>query len=464
MRPTDTQARDAVRAALRRGPAGNRELESAAHVSAATAKRILQELRAEIISGGRTRRRRHALKRQVRGSLSTVETFVVDIHGRASPGTNIELVQPGGCLAPLDSGVWPQESGHDGWWDGLPYPLYDMRPQGYLGRMLAHEVAANLDLPVNPDEWSDEEIVWFLAQYGADTPGDLIVGQRAMQLWTRQRAELQLIAERKVRDAYLARAQSVLKVVGAGSSAGGEFPKFTAARSLQRSDTPHVIVKFSGSESTGSARRWADLLVCEHLAMQAIASMQGHRAARSRILQAGGRTFLESERFDRHGDHGRSAVVTLSAVEAALIGAGPKSWPAVLRSDAGAEFFASDVAGRVEELWWFGRFIANTDMHHGNLSLRPHGTSFQLAPAYDMLPMQYAPLRGGDVPEPTYPAQDLPVPPRGREDRWATAVQAALNFWREASKDKRIGEAFRAICANNADSLQRWADTWAASA
>lgn len=464
MRPADIQTREALRSALRLGPRGNRELEAAAQVSPATVKRILQELRSEIVSGGKTRRRRHALRRQVRGSFSNVETFVIDANGRAAPGSTIELIQPSGCYAHLDSRVWPQAPGQDGWWDGLPHPLYDMRPQGYLGRMLAHDLATKLDVPANPDDWSNEEIIWFLAQFGADAPGNLIVGQRAMQLWTQQREEQQLIPERKVKDAYPQRAQSALKLVGAGSSAGGEFPKFTAARSMSDAATPHVIVKFSGSEETGAARRWADLLVCEHLAMEAIRKMQGHAAARSRIVRAGGRTFLESERFDRVGEHGRSAVVTLAAVEAALIGAGPKAWPAVLQSSAAAGFFEPDVIDRVEELWWFGRFIANTDMHHGNLSLRPHGNRFQLAPAYDMLPMHYAPHRGGDVPDGEYPLQDLPLPRRGSEDRWRGALNAAFSFWGEAGRDKRISEPFRRTCSNNAHSLERWADTWAAAA
>lgn len=461
MRPLDIRSREAIRAVLRRGPAGNRELESSAHVSAATAKRILQELSTEIVSVGQTRRRRHALRRLVRGTLSSIETFSIDKEGRATPGTAIELVQPSGCYAPLGAGVWPQEPGRDGWWDGLPYPLHDMRPQGYLGRMLAGQVASNLHLPINPDEWSDDDAIWYLAQFGADAPGNLIVGQHAMQLWTRQRAMLEVIPERQIMKAYLARAQLALTVSGAGSSAGGEFPKFTAARALAGADTPHVIVKFSGHESTGSARRWADLLVCEHLASQVISTMPGHVAARSRIIQSAGRTFLESERFDRHGDHGRSPVATLSAIEAALIGAGHKPWPDVLRSDGAPGLFANPVLERVEELWWFGRFIANTDMHHGNLSFRPEDKHFGLAPAYDMLPMQYAPLRGGDVPEPAFPSYDLPLPPREGRERWVTVATAAVHFWLESSRDKRISKAFRTTCAKNGDALQRWLDTWA---
>lgn len=462
MRPRDPKAREGIRTALRLGPKTNRELEQSARVSPATAKRVLQELGPEIFSAGQTRRRKHALRRKVRGSLSVAEMFVVDAQGRTSRSNDIELIQPTGCHAELDPAVWPQDPPQGAWWEGLPYPLYDMRPQGYLGRLLAQQVAQTLDVSVNPDDWNDDDVLWFLTQYGADVPGSLVVGERAIQLWTRERSQLQVIAERQVKRQYAERAESAIKQIGAGSSAGGEFPKFTAARTLRGAATPHVIVKFSGEERSGAARRWADLLICEHLAGQVISHLTGHCAARSRIIEANGRTFLESERFDRHGDHGRSAVVTLSAVEAALIGAGRVPWPSVVTSAGGSQFFAAEVREQVEERWWFGRFIANSDMHHGNLSLRPSGATFQLAPVYDMLPMRYAPLRGGDVPAPEFLVHDLPRPPRGAYDRWARVVEAALLFWREASRDRRISEEFRRVCAENRLALQAWSETWKA--
>ena len=61
--------------------------------------------------------------------------------------------------------------------------------------------------------------------------------------------------------------------------------------------------------------------------------------------------------------------------------------------------FTPELVARVGELHWLGRFIANADMHHDNLGLRPAGGHFTLAPAYDMLPMIYAPLRAGEVPQ-----------------------------------------------------------------
>jgi len=77
------------------------------------------------------------------------------------------------------------------------------------------------------------------------------------------------------------------------------------------------------------------------------------------------------------------------------------------------------------------------------------------------LPMQYAPLRGGDVPDPEFMVHDFPAPPRGRQSKWTAVLQAALTFWREASRDTRVSGDFRQICAANEDALKRWADNWA---
>jgi serine/threonine protein kinase HipA of HipAB toxin-antitoxin module len=56
-------------------------------------------------------------------------------------------------------------------------------------------------------------------------------------------------------------------------------------------------------------------------------------------------------------------------------------------------------------LWAFGTLTGNTDMHSGNLSFTSlHGRPYQLAPAYDMLPMAFAPRGGGAL------ADTLPRP------------------------------------------------------
>lgn len=93
--------------------------------------------------------------------------------------------------------------------------------------------------------------------------------------------------------------------------------------------TPHVIVKFSGADGSAAVRRWSDLLVCEHLALRALQALPDLAVACSRIVQHAGRTFMESERFDRHGMWGRSPLVSLGTLDQALIGSGSHDWPAL---------------------------------------------------------------------------------------------------------------------------------------
>lgn len=108
----------------------------------------------------------------------------------------------------------------------------------------------------------------------------------------------------------------------------------------------------------------------------------------------------------------------------------------------------------IEQLWWFGRLIANSDMHAGNLSFYVERT-LRPAPVYDMLPMAYAPLPGGEVPPRTFDP-DLPQPRQRRA--WLGAARAAMHFWHAASRDGRIGKEFRAICAANAIRVERLAE------
>ncbi|MFZ6772125.1 hypothetical protein ACO0LB_05340 [Undibacterium sp. SXout7W] len=95
----------------------------------------------------------------------------------------------------------------------------------------------------------------------------------------------------------------------------------------------------------------------------------------------------------------------------------------------------------------FGRLIANTGMHDGNLAFLP---GLSLAPAYDMLPMLYAPQRGVALVERKFtPA--LPVP--RERTAWIRAAEAAVVFWQRAASDMRISEGFRSIARMNADQI-----------
>ena len=63
--------------------------------------------------------------------------------------------------------------------DGLPWWLFDMRPQGYLGRAYASTYASGLGLPANPEQWADADVVRALLAQGHDAIGNLLIGEQA---------------------------------------------------------------------------------------------------------------------------------------------------------------------------------------------------------------------------------------------------------------------------------------------
>ena len=458
MRPKNATARDLLPALLRRQPGAKAaELAAMAQVSLPTMLRMLAEATGDVLRLGKAGRTRYYGRRSLRGQWSALPVYRIDVAGRVDAAGTLHLLAPEGTCLDVAAMGWPVDAEvADGVWPhGLPYPLQDMRPQGYLGRQFALRQGHALGVAPSPHSWSDDDVLHILCATGTDTPGNLIVGDAALQAWLHAKAQpAPVMAAADVAQAYAGLAALASAAGVAGSSAAGEFPKFTALREVPaevESATPHVIVKFSGADASSTVQRWADLLVCEHLALQAAAALAGARSARSRILQQAGRTFLEVERFDRHGLHGRSPLCSLDTLEAAISPRASSSWPEAAALLHAQGWLDVDSVAVVQRLWWFGKLIANTDMHKGNLSWVPAGGVLQLAPTYDMLPMQYAPLGGGELPASAY-APGLPTP----QDRsaWLDASAAAVQFWRSAAADPRISEGFRAVCTANLQALE----------
>ena len=453
MRPRNQAARDQLIAVLaRRAAVSASDLAEQLGVSVPTLHRLLNEIEGRAMVTGQARRTRYALRRPLRGSDDELPLYEVDRAGRAERLTHLALVHPQATCMSLTNTGWPiPDESRDGWWDGLPYPLYDMRFQGFMGRQFARAEHRRLGVSANPEEWSDDDVLHVLSSSGSDVSGSLILGDLAYEQWQASRiAPTEPLKARALGRAYVALAQQAISAGVPGSSAAGEFPKFSAVRELAGSATPHVLVKFSGADGSPAVRRWADLLVSEHLALECAATLPGIQSARSRIVAHGGRTFLEVERFDRHGHFGRSRLAGLTTLNAALLGDGSSDWAHLARRFAQAGLIEPATVECIQCLWWFGRLIANTDMHTGNLSFVPQGM-LTVAPTYDMLPMLYAPLPGGEVPtrsfEPTPPTPPL-------RSTWTTACLAAVLFWTRASQDERIGEDFRRSCALNAQRPQ----------
>lgn len=422
-------------------------------IDRATFMRLVRSAGDDIVAAGRSRRTRYSLRRPLAGKITPIPLYRIDQAGVGHELGELSLTYPeGSVLSAPGRFPWPLDRDmNDGWFDGLPYPLFDMRPQGFLGRNFAYHHALDLGVPDNPESWSDDDIVFVLAMTGHDQPGDLILGETAYRRFLdyRQQGDARFLTEAVLATEYPRLAELAIAHGEGGSSAGGEFPKFTARRDLEGRKV-NVIVKFSGADDSPAVRRWADLLVCEHLANEVMAETLNVPTAQSAIRRYAGRTFLEVIRFDRHGDFGRSGVCTLGSLNAALAGTAGARWTkTALALQTAGSGVTNETISAIRHIWWFGKHIGNTDMHEGNLAFRP---DMSLAPAYDMLPMLYAPLRGGELPARVY-VPELPLPDEAQA--WRQAAQAGIVYWQTCAGDERISAEFRLICEANAHQLSR---------
>jgi hypothetical protein len=309
-------------------------------------------------------------------------------------------------------------------YDGLPPALVDMAPQGYLGRGFSRRFP-ELRLPQRIDDWTDDHRV--IARRGEDCVGDLIVGSESLERFLRP------TPSEVDRAGYpaMARASSADLV---GSSAGGERPKFGAL-----CDGRNVLVKFQPLDGDGPARRWRDLLWCEWKALEVLASA-GRLAAKAALLDVDGWRFLEVERFDRVGQRGRRAVLSLAALSNEYLG-GPNTWTEAAPALGRAPLLLSrDDADCLRWLDIFGQLIGNSDRHFGNVSFfeRDDGT-IRLAPTYDMLPMSLAP--SGEVVAPRVPSPD---PANAATlDLWPDAARWAVRYWLAVEENGDLEPAVR---------------------
>lgn len=432
--------------ALRRqgGALSSAELQTALGVSQPTVSRALAPLiqAGEVQKVGAARKQRYVLPRTVRDVGRSVPIMRINAHGQPSPF---------GRMVPLASGaVWvDEEDGLSKRFDGLPWFLDDMRPQGFMGRTFA-SAHPELQLGNDPRYWSDDDVLRALALCGDDLPGNLVVGEAAF-------ARFHTLPQRARRAAspadYPSLADAAMQGSMGGSSAGGEQPKFCAITGDR-----HVLVKFSPAGDAPTDQRTRDLLVCEHLALHTLAGA-GIAAATSRIHTGAGRVFLEVERFDRMPISaanpqglGRIGMVSLMVYDAEYVGA-MDNWGATANRMQERGLLRPADARTLRLLEAFGELIANTDRHYGNISLLLDDDDWALAPAYDMLPMLYAPVGGELVPR---NFADRPLQPTAATlPEWPQALALARSFWAAASADARISPGFRQVAAENLSHISR---------
>ena len=439
-----TDSTSKVLQALRRqgGVLSSAELQELLGISQPSVSRALAPLLVggQVRKVGAARTQRYVLARQVAGVGSDIALVRIDGHGQPSPFGHMIALAGGGFWVDEADGVSERH-------DGLPWFLDDMRPQGFIGRTFAHN-HPTLQLGTDPRQWSEDDVLRALTQFGEDLPGNLVVGASAFARWHSLPARTQHADSAAD---YPALAQRALQGADAGSSAGGEQPKFCC-----RSGGRSVIVKFSPAGDSAAEERIRDLLICEHLALTTLAEA-GVPAARTALFIDAGRVFLESERFDRtttlnaQGLPGRIGMVSLQVLNAQYIGAIDNWAASALRLQARGLISATD-AQHLCLLEAYGQLIANTDRHYGNISFVLQDDDWALSPTYDMLPMLYMPIHSEIVPRDFAAAPPQPGP--ATLAVWPRAQQLAGAFWRRAAQDTRISAGFRALAAANADMTQ----------
>ena len=391
-----------------------RELMAELGVSQPTLSRALRTLGDDLAPFGAARSIQYALRDATR------EHMQAPVYRVSAAGQLLEL----GTLVPVhpEGFVMLQSDGARLHTEGLPWWLFDMRPQGYLGRAYNQRHSGRLGLPARLADWNDGHVLRALLQQGDDLPGNLLLGDAARDVFLNAPAP-QPIAQANKAQAYAALAAAAARGEVHGSSAGGEQPKFTTYAQLGAGPA-HVIVKFTALTDTPVSERWRDLLLAEHLALQVLHD-HGVSAARTALLDHGTQRFLEVRRFDREGPLGRRALFSIQALDAEFAGtAGP--WPQVARALAKAGVVEPQAVEQTEILWAFGTLIANGDMHGGNLSfMAEQGRPYQIAPAYDMTCMSFAPGAGGEL---AVRALPLHINNEVPASAWKRALPMATDF------------------------------------
>jgi hypothetical protein len=404
-----------------------------------TLSRLVRAAGAQVLTLGRAQQTRYARARPVQVEQPLPMTRI-DAEGQPHSCGSLHTI---GLLSGSRM-VWVAQRQVE-IFDGLPWFITDMRPQGFIGRQFPARIPL-LGLPLSITDWSDSHVLQALSAAGSDEPGDLVLGRAALQQYLQQSPPEPVPMRRKA-SVYSQFAELKEGQQHSPSSAGGEQSKFTAYAQTPQG-AQHVIVKFSPIGTDAIAVRWRDLLRCEHHALRVLHDNRqetGVQAAQTQLIDAD-RAYLEVQRFDRIGPRGRRGVVSLGAIDDVFVGQ-RNNWVQTAQRLQGLRMLRERDVQRIGLLYAFGLLIHNSDMHFGNLSLLhegPASVQFSLAPCYDMLPMRFAPTAQGIRP------LQIPkiVPQADLLGVWPQALSLAQEFWSRVMADPHISSNFAQIaCA-----------------
>ncbi len=421
---------------------GSRELMQGLDVSQPTLSRLIGGMSHEIVIMGKGRATRYGLPRKIHNGESRFPVYSIDPRGDA----NLY-----GHLTALQGGQY--------WWEGtkedsdifnqIPWFLQDMKLTGYSARSFAYRQSEQLHLPRKLADWSEEDVLSASCYRSEDRGGNLIIGEDSLARYFALARDMPPPIKMDTRPwIYPQLAQKTL--VGEIDSAqmGGEQPKFSTC--IDDRGTPcHMLVKFSPAAESDEARRYADLLICEHLALEAI-RLSGHSAARSRLVISGNQVFLCLKRFDRRGALGRLPSISLRSVHS-RIQAPCDNWINAAVRLGKHHLISAKGCQKLRWLALFSDLIGNTNQHFGNISLIPHQQdSYIVAPFYGTRPTLYEPI-SGEIPLRLF----TPLPIRNEvAAELPAALKTAIFFWKSAAIDERISSEFRQICYENCEILK----------
>jgi len=424
------------------GPSVQTELCYHLSISQPTFSRLVGRVKESLLIFGRGKNTQYALKRDVSGVGDHVALYEIDLKGKARFFGKLFSIEPKQYY--FESQV---ESIKSQMFEDLPFFLQDLRPQGFLGRLIP-QTLPELNAPQNILHWNADDCLRYFSQYGWNLVGNLIVGEQAFKrnLEFLHHQEGFVLKNRRHRT-YPQMARQIVEQGPAGSSAAGEQPKFLTVIKRGSAINP-VLVKFTPPLKDPENRRWGDLLVCEFIAHRILKNYK-ITTLDSEIISADKRLFLETKRFDREGIKGRRGVISLATMSMAFTGE-LDSWSEMGKALLQQRIISQEIFNKIQWLEVFGNLIANTDRHGGNLSFLVENLEVKdLAPVYDMLPMLYRPELGQVIDRNFNP--QLPSPKE--ISVWPTAYKAACDFWRLVQKGEYITNGFKKIAKENLEIL-----------
>lgn len=416
-----------------RGALTSLDLQKLTNLSQAQVSRHLKSLEPEVIKIGKGKNTKYVLTRDIPQVGSKISIYCVSEQG--------ELTQRGVLYPVFPKGFyWASlNSKQSTIYDDLPYFLNDLRPSGYLGRLIP-KTYPDWGFPEDIRLWTAESTLKYITHFGTDLIGNYIVGERAAEKFLNSKLlhSNALQNEASNENHYDTLAQTVEQKGIPGSSAGGEHPKFTTSNKEEQ-----VLVKFVQNTQHELTKRRIDLLIAEHTAAKLF--KERNQASCTRILRSTSYTFLEVSRFDRVGLFGRKGLLSLLSLDAEFLGSG-ESWSIVAEKLFNKKIISQETLNEIVLREYFGHMIGNSDMHSGNLSFYfEEEKVLNVSPLYDMLPMRYAPMQDF-----LYSGTITPIAPRpSYRNLWREAVNLAAKYWNVLQKEENLSCDFKKIAELN---------------